>query len=157
MTELKPEIISMLKRQRRLGILCIGAMVVTAAAGVFFTIEYSKYGEISSIITFVMVFILGLFAANYSAGSAIVEKFSTGGSVFVLLAGFLLCGGIAYYAYSRFYTVRDYDAATAFSLMGVFFCFYPMLSGFTLYKYKTGVYRRIIEMNEKLKRTQGRG
>ncbi|HBO27320.1 MULTISPECIES: hypothetical protein [Culturomica] len=157
MTELKPEIISMLKRQRRLGILCIGAMVVTAAAGVLFTIEYSKYGEISSIITFAVVFILGLFAANYSAGSAIVEKFSTSGSVFVLLAGLLLCGGIAYYAYSRFYAVRDYDAATAFSLMGAFFCFYPMLSGFTLYKYKTGVYRKIIEMNEKLKKTQGRG
>lgn len=81
MTELKPEIISMLKRQRRLGILCIGAMVVTAATGVLFTIEYSKYGEISSIITFAVVFILGLFAANYSAGSAIVEKFSTSGSV----------------------------------------------------------------------------
>ena len=91
MTELKPEIISMLKRQRRLGILCIGAMVVTAAAGVLFTIEYSKYGEISSIITFAVVFILGLFAANYSAGSAIVEKFSTSGSVFVLLAGCILC------------------------------------------------------------------
>lgn len=155
MTELKPEIISMLKRQRQLGILCIGAMVVTAAAGVLFTIEYSKYGEISSIITFAVVFILGLLLPIIPRAVPSLKNFLQA-EAFVL-AGLLLCGGIAYYAYSRFYTVRDYDAATAFSLMGAFFCFYPMLSGFTLYKYKTGVYRKIIEMNEKLKKTQGRG
>lgn len=148
MTEdLKPEVVSLLKRHRMLGNWAILTMIATGFGGLYWThlCEFS-YAFTWAVVTFGVVLAEALLGCYHLSRSAI--PVNTPG---VLLTGLLVLGGAAisgwllYYAWSEYFTSRDDDAGLAVALIALYIFFKPIQYLFVLYNYKKGIYHRMME------------